>query len=54
MRSDYEKPSIKAVDAAELIESVGPVQGYSGGGTGSTVETPLSSTDAGGRALGRN
>ena len=32
----YEKPAIQTVSAAELIEMVGPVQGYSPAGSGST------------------
>lgn len=49
MRSEtnvvYEKPAIQTVSAAELIEMVGPVQGYAMGGGSNAAEfvtTPFS------------
>jgi len=49
MRSDegnvtYERPAIQTVSAAELVEMVGPVQGYALGGGGNAanlVTTPF-------------
>jgi len=44
MRSEinvtYEKPLIRTISAAELIETIGPVQGYGHGGAGNTGLTP--------------
>ena len=39
----YEKPAIQTVSAAQLIEMVGPVQGYAagGGGAAETVTAPF-------------
>ena len=49
MRSErnvtYEKPAIQTVSAAELIEMVGPVQGYAMGGRNNASDlltTPVS------------
>ena len=36
--SVYEKPAIQTVSAAELIEMVGPVQGYAMGGGSNAAE----------------
>jgi hypothetical protein len=53
MRSEgnaiYEKPLVRTISAAELIEMIGPVQGYAlgGGSTGGLVTTPLDGLDGG-------
>ncbi len=54
MRSErnatYEKPLVRTVSAAELIEMIGPVQGYAlggGGNSGGLVTTPLDGLDGG-------
>jgi len=46
----YEKPAIQTVSAAELIEMVGPVQGYAMGGGSNAAElvtTPFSGGSTG-------
>jgi len=49
-KSAYERPEIRTVSAAELIEMIGPVQGYafgSGGGASGVAVTPVDGLDGG-------
>jgi hypothetical protein len=58
MRSErnavYEKPAIQTVGAAELIEMIGPVQGYGvGAGGGQGPESILTPYNGSGTDFGR-
>lgn len=51
----YEKPTVETIDAADLIEQIGPAQGYGIAGTPGAVDSPLTAMDpTNPRHFGRN